>query len=113
MNQQGVPAENQAAAYLQQQGLTLLQRNYQTRRGEIDLIMRDQDTLVFVEVRYRRQADYGHALETITHRKQHKLITAAQYYLLTHPQAAAMPCRFDVVAIMPGQLDWIRNAFGL
>lgn len=111
MNPSGTAAEQQACVYLQQQGLILIKRNYQTRCGEIDLIMHDQTELVFVEVRYRRQARYGHALETVTTKKQHKIILAAQSYLQTYPAHASLPCRFDVVAITPDQCHWIRHAF--
>jgi len=77
--------------------------------------MLDGDTVVFVEVRYRRHTAWGGALESVDVRKQQKLIKAAQLFLQAHGRWAKHPCRFDVVAITaPGQakdLNWIRNAF--
>ena len=85
-------------------------------RGEIDLVMRDADTVVFVEVRYRRKNQWGSAVETVDWRKQKRLIAAAQHYLITHPHLVDQPCRFDVVAAEgnpadPGAYRWIREAF--
>ncbi len=112
--QQRTGAEQELAAeqYLLQQGLILLQRNFWCKLGEIDLIMRDGEQLVFIEVRFRKHAGYGLAQETVTITKQRKLLRAAQYYLL-HNCADDPPCRFDVVAVHQQQpLEWIRNAFG-
>ena len=79
-------------------------------RGEIDLVMRDKQATVFVEVRYRRSDCFGSALESVDARKQRRLITAAQHFLLTHKSNAC--CRFDVVGIGgDGEINWIRNAF--
>jgi putative endonuclease len=106
----GREAEARAEAMLLAQGLTLVQRNYRCRGGEIDLIMRDGGTLVFVEVRYRRSERFGGAIASIDRRKQARLTAAAGYYLQRHP--SPLPCRFDVVAIGAGdRVDWIRNAF--
>jgi putative endonuclease len=111
----GTHAEDQACRYLQRQGLRLIERNYRSRRGEIDLIMRDADSLVFVEVRYRRQHRYGSGLESVDRHKQRRIAACAAHYLLCHPQAALLAARFDVVALTPGdgglRIDWIRNAF--
>lgn len=111
----GAHAEDQACRYLQRHGLRLIERNYRSRRGEIDLIMRDADNLVFVEVRYRRQHRYGSGLESVDRRKQQRIIACAAYYLHSHPQAASLAARFDVVALTPDngslRIDWIRNAF--
>jgi putative endonuclease len=104
-----------ACAHLCRHGLKLLTRNYHCRRGEIDLVMRDRQSLVFVEVRYRRQARFGSASESVNWHKQQRLIAAAEHYLL-HESKKQPPARFDVVAISgdePGlQLEWIPNAFG-
>lgn len=105
----GRDAEDAALARLRQSGLTLLERNYRARRGEIDLVMRDGDTLVFVEVRYRSSAGYGSAAETVDHRKRAKLIAAAQSYLQRKRWRHA--CRFDVVAMQGARLNWLRDAF--
>lgn len=106
----GKAAEALAAAYLQQRGLQLLERNYLCRFGEIDLIMRDGSELVFVEVRLRTNAKFGGAGASITSSKQQKLARTAQHYLMQHGDA---PCRFD--AVLLGSLDatdlqWLKNA---
>ena len=112
---QGLRAETAACAHLTQNGLVLLARNYRCRRGEIDLIMRDGDTIVFTEVRFRRQSGFGSPLETVDARKQARLILAARHWLQRHDPAGRHPARFDVVAIEPGphrpRIQWIRSAF--
>lgn len=110
----GKDAEAYACCHLQAQGLQLLQQNYYTRRGEIDLIMQDKDSLVFVEVRYRRQSRFGSAAESVDRRKQSKLIACANHYLQAFPGIAGQPCRFDVVSIGGNmkRIEWIMNAFG-
>jgi len=112
----GDAAEARAAAWLQAQGLVLVERNYRVARGprshggEIDLVMTDRDgTLVFVEVRARRSAAQGGAAASVGWRKQERVVFAARHYLLRY--ASPPPCRFDVVAIDGGQLEWIRAAF--
>jgi putative endonuclease len=109
----GKDAEERACRYLQARGLHLLQRNYRSKRGEIDLILQDKDSLVFVEVRYRNDPRFGSALESVNQRKQSRLIACAHYYMQTHPDTSQQPCRFDVISIMgPGGLiEWIPNAF--
>ncbi|MGE4406591.1 YraN family protein [Pseudomonas sp.] len=111
----GRSAEALALNHLARQGLRLLERNWSCRSGELDLVMLDGDTVVFVEVRYRRHAAWGGALESVDARKQQKLIKAAQLFLQKESRWASSPCRFDVVAIAThGQsqnLNWIRNAF--
>lgn len=114
----GQETEQQALNFLQQQGLTLIARNYHCRRGEIDLIMDDQQTLVFIEVRYRKNAHFGSSTESITAAKQQKIITTAEHYLQHKVKGQIPACRFDVVAIYPSgtaqsslQFDWIKSAF--
>ena len=109
----GKDAEDRASAYLQARGLRLLQRNYRSRRGEIDLIFQDTDSLVFVEVRYRARPHYGSAAESVDWRKQTKLIACAHHYLQSHPAAGRQPCRFDVVSVTGNNtaIEWIPNAF--
>ncbi|HYY15144.1 MAG TPA: YraN family protein [Gammaproteobacteria bacterium] len=113
--QRGQWAEAIAATYLKAQGLCELKRNYRCPAGEIDIIMQHQATLVFVEVRYRADDRYGHALETIIPRKQRRLLKTAWHYLQTHPGTARLPARFDVVTVGGGQekptLEWIKGAF--
>lgn len=107
----GTRAEDEAQRWLIEQGLTPQQRNYRCRSGEIDLIMRDGEYLVFVEVRYRSQSGFGGALASVDLRKQRRVIHAAQHYLATHNWHG--PCRFDVIAFDGGQRQhWIRDAFG-
>lgn len=109
----GKDAETRACCYLQAQGLQLVQRNYHSRRGEIDLIMQDKDSLVFIEVRYRRQSRFGSAAESVNRHKQSKLIACANHYIQTYPERARQACRFDVVSIdgNMNSIDWIKNAF--
>lgn len=106
----GDAAEDRALSHLRGQGLHLVERNYRCRVGEIDLIMRDGEHLVFIEVRYRRRGRFGTAAETVDPRKQRKLTGAARHYLLS--RGAERPCRFDVVSLDDrGRLDWLRDAF--
>lgn len=108
----GQQAEQQALEYLGKQGLKLITQNYHSRRGEIDLIMEDENTLVFVEVRYRKSAKYGSALESVNNQKQARIIHTAEHYLQQHPSKHSA-YRFDVVAINPNNIDWVKDAFQL
>ncbi len=106
----GEAAEAHALRWLQQQGLKLEARNYRCRGGEIDLILRDGATLVFVEVRYRSHGGYGSAAESVTPAKQRRLRLAAQHYL--QRLGSEPPCRFDIIGIDRDlRIEWIRNAF--
>jgi putative endonuclease len=112
----GAAAEALARGYLERQGLRLLAQNWRCKRGELDLVMLDAGTVVFVEVRYRRHSAWGGAAESVDARKREKLIRAAQHFLQQESRWAKYPCRFDVIAItadsqIPAQLDWIQNAF--
>ncbi len=111
----GKDAESLACRFLQAQGLALIERNYRRRPGEIDLIMVDADSLVFVEVRYRRQDRFGSGADSVDRRKQAKISACAQLYLQAHPEMAARPCRFDVISISGDAgdpaVEWIRDAF--
>lgn len=104
----GRQAEDQALAYLQGQGLKLVERNFRCKTGEIDLIMLDRDSLVFVEVRRRGGRRFGGAAASVTTAKQMKLLSAAQVFLKRY--AAVPKCRFDVIAIEGGQVEWLKNA---
>jgi len=106
----GSVREEQARHYLEAQGLRLLDRNYRSRRGEIDLIMRDGDCLVFVEVRYRKSSAYGSPAETVTYGKRRRITAAAQQYLQQNP--SRLDCRFDILGLgAAGQVEWLKNAF--
>jgi putative endonuclease len=112
MSERGNQAEEAAAQFLMGRGLRLLERNYRCRFGEIDLIMGDGRTLVFVEVRYRRNKSFGGAVESITSAKRVKLLRAARHYMAASNTFPA--CRFDAV-LLDGdtkELEWIENAFG-
>lgn len=108
----GAQAEQLAAKFLEQNGLSLLHQNYRCRFGEIDLIMQDGTTLVFVEVRLRSRADFGGAAASIGKIKQGKLLITARHYLSTLRKMPA--CRFDAVLLNSaekGQIEWVKNAF--
>jgi putative endonuclease len=103
-----------ALKYLKKQRLNLIEKNFNCRCGEIDLIMADQDYLVFVEVRYRRNPQFGGALESVNYHKQLKLRRSAELYLQLHKKTDA-PCRFDILCI-DGEIikptyQWVQNAF--
>jgi putative endonuclease len=112
MNSPGVRAEELCADLLRRAGLRILARNWRCRLGEIDLVAEEAGTLVFAEVRLRRDARYGGAAESITAAKRARLLAAARLYLAGH---APVPCRFDVLlldALAPARVQWIRDAFG-
>jgi putative endonuclease len=114
-SQSGQWAEDFAHAYLCQQGLQPIERNYRCRQGEIDLIMQQQTILVFIEVRYRQNSSYGGSLESIDYYKQQRILRTANHYLHTHSWAQQYPCRFDVVLIQghltTPQICWLTDAF--
>jgi putative endonuclease len=111
--------ENEAESFLKKNGLKSLKRNYRCRMGEIDLVMRDRECLVFAEVRFRKSGSYGTGAASITHAKRQKLIRTAAYFLRTEGVSSHQPCRFDVVSIGQSanadnssfEIEWIRNAF--
>jgi putative endonuclease len=107
----GDQAERIAAGYLQRKGLALIETNYRCRWGEIDLVLRDRDTIVFTEVKLRHSKSFGGASYSVTPRKQTRIIAAARHYLAGKKE---MPCRFDVVLLerlKPPRIEWIRDAF--
>ena len=120
-NKRGKMAEALAVKYLQSNGLKLVRRNFSCRNGEIDIIMRDKDYLVFIEVRFRNTLTHSHPLETIDYRKQQKILKTVQFYLLQYPEYGHHPCRIDAVAIYSGrentgvekQVEWVQNAIQL
>ena len=111
----GRQAEDWVSVHVTQHNLQIITRNYRSHYGEIDIIAWDQETLVFIEVRYRTPQGYGSALESVTRAKQRRIIRTAQYFLLEKQWGEKYPCRFDVIAIEPtafGQeIQWIRGAF--
>ena len=112
MSRRGEAAESLAADFLQRRGLTVLERNYRCRFGEIDLVARSGELLVFVEVRARTSEAFGGAAGSITATKRRRLVAAARHYLATH--RADRACRFDVVLVRGAeqQLEWLTDAFG-
>ena len=103
----GRQGEDDALAYLLLQGLVLLERNYLCKGGELDLVMRDGDAIVFVEVRLRSRATFGGALASITPAKQRRMVVAAQTWLLGQKRLPA--CRFDALCIDGGHISWLKN----
>jgi putative endonuclease len=111
MNLAGARAEDLCAELLRASGMRLLERNWRSRHGEIDLIAELDGTVVFAEVRLRTSSGFGGAAESITRAKRSRLLAAARLYLSLRPEA---PCRFDVFLVEgePRQVRWIRDAFG-
>ena len=109
----GKLAESIAEKYLVKQGLHLREKNYRCRYGEIDLICDDKDSIVFIEVRYRKASFFGSAKESVDGHKQKKTIATAKRYLMSYPNKN---CRFDVIALDEldiKQIEWIKNAFDI
>jgi putative endonuclease len=104
----GAAAEELAARHLAKHGLRVVERNFRVRGGEIDLICRDDSSVVFVEVRFRRRSEYGGAAASITAAKQARIIMAARHWLVRHGE---QPCRFDCVLLDGEHIEWLRDAF--
>ena len=111
----GARAEDLACRFLLARGLVLIARNYRSRHGEIDLVMRDGDTIVFVEVRMRSRSDFGGAAASIDARKRMRLVKTAEHYLQRR-ERTSRPCRFDAVCLTENKggrnIEWIPDAFG-
>jgi len=117
----GAQWEKIAESFLLGHGLKLLQRNFSSRFGEIDLIMEDQGTIVFVEVKYRKSNSHGSGADAVTFHKQGRISRTAAWYLAKNPQRAEQICRFDVLSINSQKMDqgpeknqhinWIKSAF--
>lgn len=110
-NQIGENAEQHACDFLLAKGLKLIERNYRYRGGEIDLIMRDQQDIVFVEVRTRANSRYGNALETINTEKQRRILQTSLHFLQKQNWLNYANCRFDVIGITNNHIEWVKNAF--
>ena len=110
MNQLGREAESRAADFLRARGLKIIERNWHCRFGEIDLVAREGQTLVFAEVRSRASRTHGGAIESISTAKRRRLTATASFYLARYRED--LPCRFDALLIeAEGRIEWIRNAF--
>ncbi len=111
----GQLAENLSGEFLQQQGLCILEKNYRCKAGELDIIAKHHDSIVFVEVRFRKNIAFGNPLETVTLSKKKKLIKAALHYLQRNKNHAKKPCRFDVISVTirqnQYQYEWVQHAF--
>ncbi len=111
MNQRSVgnSYEEKAVQYLKDKHLTILERNYHIRQGEIDIIARDGEELVFVEVKYRKNSNYGYPEEAVTLRKQQRICKAASHYCYTRRIEGQV--RYDVISICGEEISWYQNAF--
>lgn len=109
--QLGDIAETKACTFLQNKGLSLIDKNYRSRFGEIDLIMRDKNEVVFIEVRSRSYNTFGTAIESINKTKQQKVIRSAASYLQKKKWLDKVNYRFDVIGCSPTNIEWIKNAF--
>ncbi len=108
----GTAYEKKAVLFLQNQGYQIIKQNFRCRQGEIDIIAKDREYLVFIEVKYRKNAYEGAALEAVTPQKQHKIMRTAKYYLYTTAsEGFERPCRFDVIAFEGEKMIHIQNAF--
>lgn len=107
----GSAYERKAGLFLEGQGLKILCRNFRGRCGEIDLVAKDGDTTVFVEVKYRKNAAKGLPQEAVDFRKKRRICRAADYYRMLHKMGDFSPVRFDVVAICGDRITWFQNAF--
>lgn len=107
----GSEKEVLAAAYLERQGVTILEHNFFFSGGELDLIGKDGEYLCFIEVKYRKSATYGFPEEAVTLAKQRKIRQGAGYYLYQKHLTYETPCRFDVISMYKDEIHWIKNAF--
>jgi putative endonuclease len=114
--QRGLDCETLAVSYLQERGVEVLARNLRCRAGELDIVALKDQVLLIVEVRQRARKDFGGALESVTWRKQRKIIRATRYFLQAHREWRSHCLRFDVVAVEgtpdgAHQINWVRDAF--
>lgn len=107
----GAEQEEKAADYLRKQGIRILEKNYRNRSGEIDIIGRDSEYLIFFEVKYRKTMQNGAPSEAVTFAKQKKICQVADYYRLTHGIGEFSAVRYDVISICGEEIIWYRNAF--
>lgn len=108
----GSEYENKACDYLNNQGYKVIERNFRTYRGEIDIIAKDGEYLVFIEVKYRSKKNYGYSAEAVNIHKQKVIYRVAEGYISLHKEYEGKPCRFDVIAFDEDNMTHIENAFG-
>lgn len=107
----GADKEQIAAAYLEEHGMKIVERNFRNRQGEIDIIGYHEKYLVFVEVKYRSSASKGNALDAVDYRKMRQICKVADYYRYLHKLGMNTMIRYDVIAIQGEEIQWIKNAF--
>lgn len=107
----GTEYECKAAFYMEQHNMQVLERNYRCRQGEIDIVGRENDYLLFVEVKYRKDTRNGYPSEAVTPAKQARIFQVARYYLYSHHMPETTKVRFDVAAILGEEIQYIKNAF--
>ncbi|MDE6362981.1 MAG: YraN family protein [Lachnospiraceae bacterium] len=107
----GTEYEQIAAEYLLSHGVAIVERNYRNRRGEIDIIGKDGDYTVFIEVKYRKDSAAGQPAEAVNYGKQRKICKVADYYRMIHHMGDFTPVRYDVVAVCGSEITWYQNAF--
>ncbi|MBQ7944992.1 MAG: YraN family protein [Lachnospiraceae bacterium] len=107
----GAEYEERAVAYLEQQGMQILERNFRSRKGEIDIIAKDGEYTVFVEVKYRSSEQKGAPSEAVTLAKQKTICRVADFYRMKHGLGEFAPIRYDVVACSKDEVMWYPNAF--
>lgn len=107
----GTEYEELACEYLLRHGYKILERNFRCRQGEIDIIAKDGDYLVFIEVKYRRNGLEGDPAEAVDYRKQARILRTARFYMNYTRISEDVPCRFDVVAVLGKDVRLIKDAF--
>lgn len=107
----GSEYEQRAIRYMQENSIQVLEQNYRCRQGEVDIIGKEEDYLLFVEVKYRSSQQSGYPAEAVTATKQRTIYRVAEYYLYSHHLPENTKVRFDVVAILGNEITYIRNAF--
>ncbi len=113
MNTRGIGSgkEDVAADYIRSNGGRITDRNFRSRMGEIDIVARDEDTVCFVEVKYRKSSAGGHPAEAVGPKKQFTICRTADYYRMKHHLPEDIPYRFDVIGIIGNEITWYKNAF--
>lgn len=101
--------ETAVCEYLQKHGIVIMERNFRCRQGEVDIIGRDKNCIVFFEVKYRKTDSYGDAIQTVPYHKQKRICRCADYYCMTHAWISQI--RYDVVGITDTRMEWVQNAF--
>lgn len=107
----GNDGEDIVSDYLLRNNIRILDRNFQTRNGELDIVGIDGDYLVFFEVKYRKNTKYGYPLEAVTKSKQRHIVDAARYYLYYNHYPEETFIRFDCIGILENEIEWVKNAF--